>query len=618
MSSNHSRLFGYPLPALLFIYITAECLFMYSARLLKFNGHDFQITAASFAFVSSLGSAALGAIFVATRRCLSFSIPSAADTQDIISRHPRLFAFFSGNLVGMIVFSTAYFFYSDVISTLEVALLLRSSVIIISWTIDQIHMRQGHLKTTQSWREHLAAITAIIACILITIHHNKQQIQHDSLGLLLALGLYVLAYSFRLHWMNRFKQLDLLKTSLAREAYFSWEQLGFLAIVILSTPVIPLSSEVNLLSIDKNGWLISIASGTAYFIAAIAGVSILIDPQRNATRAGLLTRLSALAAGLIATYLAYIWLDDIGPSPIDALAMVFFVTSCILLAIVQHERDAESNRFEDTFGVGVLRLTVILFVFYYILVRFAIDLKLVIHSPFLNELNLFALIGESALRGAIGILPFIFLIGTIYIIMSHRIYGYLKAAFGSHGDPENNLHPEDRGIGGNATRTTTAIRRLGWIVAVFTGALAFVAWVQDMPSSRLDITRYLANEINKEDVLDGLDTLRKDTRVCREEHRCPFCDNMIKLHESGTASSEDVAYCRDVMAAINLAETMLIMRRDGALSEMDFHSMWAAIADEICRDVKVHADNEKLVRDAILKYNPIVYERIKNLPAVQE
>jgi hypothetical protein len=613
-SGRTAKVFGWSLSSTWIIYTLAEAIFQSLLRVfptMNIPGIGAP-TPTHIATMATMGSAAAGLSFVLSRRQLTF--PLVADgVKSTYARFPKQFAAGSGILVGVIVFTTSYLFTINILSTLEVALFLRSSVIIISWGIDQLHVKKLHLKQRPSGLENLAVLAALGAIFFASVSYPSVR-GHHGIVLAVLLPLYYAAYGLRLHLMNRFKQEGLLAQPQMREAYFSWEQIGFClsaAVVFVLAHAIPSfgigTGQIMPLIASGAGWGMFVA-GSCYAVAGIMAVAILLNPRLSATRAGLLSRLGALAASILAGLALYVVLDIGGPKPSDLPTVALFVAASVLLAAAQQQREAtlRSSRHRNDLRLG--RLVVLLLGGYLVCERLATNLHLIVKSPFAGEINLFAVVGETAMQSAVDLLPFVIAGGALTVLFfSRRVKEEWTAGFGGietlGGGPV-----AQEGIKAEAPRAQLAIQRLGWGVAVFGALLTVVMWTYDAPAKRLEILKYLDSSFTDPDCRRGR-VLLGDAAYCGDDGAtCRFCADSRLMFSYRDANVDSVRW-HSVSSTMNAAESVLFLRKTGALREIDFHALWAGVTDGVCDQLAKHVRHSPDLWDSFKKHSPLLFDR---------
>jgi hypothetical protein len=279
-----------------------------------------------------------------------------------------------------IVIPTTTLLYTLPITVMVAMVIMRGSIIVISRVVDAIQIRQGILKKRVYAEENWGIVFALLAVgtvvFLIPIvnfleardipaarffglSESARKSGFDfmrSSAALTIMGLYVLAYMFRIYIMNYYKNTRGVGVKLDNQGFFAIEQIAASGTMILggifffSSPELLGWSDSRILdfknaALHPEPW--SILSGLAYGMVAFFSVFIFMFKGRTATFAGLVNRLTSLLAGTTSTLLVWLFFHAAFPklaklpTAQDWLSLVFILIAVGFLTRAEKLRAAE-------------------------------------------------------------------------------------------------------------------------------------------------------------------------------------------------------------------------------------------------------------------------------------
>jgi hypothetical protein len=175
---------------------------------------------------------------------------------------------------------------------------------------------------------------------------------------MIILGSYLGAYSFRIYIMNYYKNTRPKDKPHDNKGFYAIEQmsavfaLALIAVVLLALPSGDGdSSQPSRLTLFQGAvldprpmWQWAILAGMAFGVVSFFSVFIFMFKGRTATFAGLVNRLTSLAAGAAATLAVALAFDMRMPSSKDWWSLGFIVVAVTFLARAERRRRAELSR----------------------------------------------------------------------------------------------------------------------------------------------------------------------------------------------------------------------------------------------------------------------------------
>ena len=275
-----------------------------------------------------------------------------------------------------VVIPTTTLMYTLPISVMVAMVIMRGAIIVVSWLVDAIQIRQGLLKRRVYWQENVAVAFALLAvgakvlwipaivnpaAELLGLQGLRLQPAasdghfafFESRAAMTILGSYVLAYGIRIYIMNYYKNTRGKGQKQNNKAFFAVEQIsatltlllvaGILLLVPLDAnkPIQQLADYQKSVQQPHADWGWAMFWGVAYGIVAFFSVFIFMFKGRTATFAGLVNRLTSLIAGTTATLVFHFSFGGKMPAPDDWLALLFILVAVTFLTQAETRRRAE-------------------------------------------------------------------------------------------------------------------------------------------------------------------------------------------------------------------------------------------------------------------------------------
>jgi hypothetical protein len=261
-------------------------------------------------------------------------------------------------------------------------------------------------------------------------------------------------------------------------------------------------------------------------------------------------------------------------------------------------------------------------------------LRIISNSPYHTNVNPIAVIGEILYSSAASALPVFAIFALLYFVFQTRGAPRDAAVLVDHGEeqrPSNwRLSQEEW------WRIDTAAKRITLAVGVMSGLIGLGVWMQGGIASRHAVTVSLTNQFGDATVSEGRRLLRANQvtvprhdpshcLVCEAlrahlrgdtlafvtvPDRAPLCD----LRARDTASARDSLRVVPIVTALNAIEVILEARRTAALSEIEFHSVWAGVSREILDNLQAHLDGNPDLYDTVATYLPMLCQQIRTQP----
>jgi hypothetical protein len=219
-------------------------------------------------------------------------------------RIPReLLLIVPSGLCAALVIPASTLFYALPVSILGATVLMRAAAIVAHRVVDSVQIRQGILKRRVRIEEDLASVLALLAVIALGANLSFGS-EHVSARSLLVVAVFALAYGSRVYLMSAFKNTRPRGALLDERGYFAIEQIVAALTLILGAAALlgcgPGATLRSALVDPRPGWSFAILAGAACAGAALFSAFIFLYPGRNASFTGVINRLGALIAGLIA------------------------------------------------------------------------------------------------------------------------------------------------------------------------------------------------------------------------------------------------------------------------------------------------------------------------------
>jgi hypothetical protein len=276
-----------------------------------------------------------------------------------------------------VVVPTTTLMYVLVPSVMVAMVIMRGSIIVISRLIDAVQIQQGILKkrvyAEENWAVLFALLAVAVNIVLIPlVNHLEGQGVHaaqwagikekdlkqgfdflHSTAAMVTLGMYLLAYTFRLYIMNYFKNTRAKGVPLDNQGFFFIEQ------ITASATMLALGALV-FFGASAFGWTakavvefnagvhhpdpLAIASGIPYGVLAFFSVFIFMFKGRTATFTGLVNRLTSLLAGTMATLLMFFIFKAPFPTLQEWMSVGFILVAVYFAGRAEAKRTAELAR----------------------------------------------------------------------------------------------------------------------------------------------------------------------------------------------------------------------------------------------------------------------------------
>ncbi len=261
-----------------------------------------------------------------------------------------------------VIIPTTTLMYSLPMSVMVAMVIMRGSVIVISRAVDALQIRQGILVKEVYSEENWAVVFALLAvatnvllipvATLIGLDIDAPAGAFEFLEspfALVVMGLYIVAYAFRIYVMNYFKNTRAKGVPLDNKGFFAVEQVAatLSMIVIIAVVLATGSSDQRIVELERavsDLEPIAILSGVPYGAVAFFSVFIFMFRGRTATFAGLVNRLTSLVGGVVATILLAALFGLRWPSLQDWVSVLFIAIAVGFLARAERRRSAELSR----------------------------------------------------------------------------------------------------------------------------------------------------------------------------------------------------------------------------------------------------------------------------------
>jgi hypothetical protein len=244
-----------------------------------------------------------------------------------------------------VVIPTTTLMYSLPISVMVAMVIMRGGVIVISRVVDAIQIRQGILSKRVYLEENLGVVFALGAVLVHLVFAKEGDFAFaKNPAAMTILGSYLTAYSFRIYIMNYYKNTRPKGVGHDNKGFYAVEQISaftVLVIVVIVLLALPLSADDVAASASRLGlfqgavfeprpmWHWAILAGMAFGVVSFFSVFIFMYKGRTATFAGLVNRLTSLAAGTTATLLVAVFFGMKMPKPKDWASLGFIIVAVV-------------------------------------------------------------------------------------------------------------------------------------------------------------------------------------------------------------------------------------------------------------------------------------------------
>ena len=260
----------------------------------------------------------------------------------------------SGFMTAIIIPATTLMYTFKGMSVMVAMVMMRASVIVISRIVDSVQIKQGILHKKVYKEENAAVAFALLAAgaNLFWIKPGDFDFLQNTAAVTI-LTSYVVAYAIRIYIMNYFKNTRAKGVPLDNNGFFGLEQIfASLSVIVLAllffnspawfgweVPQVTLFRTAIIEPLSLWGW--GVVSGVAFGIVAFFSVFLFMFKGRTATFAGLVNRLTSLAAGTVATLISAILLGAKFPELRDWLSLAFILVAVGFLTVAERKRTAE-------------------------------------------------------------------------------------------------------------------------------------------------------------------------------------------------------------------------------------------------------------------------------------
>ncbi|MBI1803285.1 MAG: hypothetical protein HY033_04360 [Ignavibacteriae bacterium] len=260
----------------------------------------------------------------------------------------------SGFMTAIIIPATTLMYTFRGMSVMVAMVIMRASVIVISRLVDSVQGAQGILQKKVYKEENIAVGFALLAAgvNLFWVQPGDFDFLQNTAAVVI-LSSYIVAYAIRIYIMNYFKNTRAKGVPLDNNGFFGLEQIfAFISVMLLTILFFNAqdwfgwnASQVLLFKTSivepQPLWGWAVVSGTAFGIVAFFSVFLFMFKGRTATFAGLVNRLTSLAAGTVATLFSAFLLGAKFPKVHEWIALVFILVAVAFLSIAERKRTAE-------------------------------------------------------------------------------------------------------------------------------------------------------------------------------------------------------------------------------------------------------------------------------------
>jgi hypothetical protein len=163
----------------------------------------------------------------------------------------------------------------------------------------------------------------------------------------------------------------------------------------------------------------------------------------------------------------------------------------------------------------------------------------------------------------------------------------------------------------DARKVEIAVKRIGLIVGVVTALVGLGTWMQDSVTKRAAVTQELEGQMGNAAVREGRRLLRASVTAKHDSATCIVCADLRRYFRGDAASTAaESTRVADEVTTLNAIESILHFRRSGALSELEFHSLWAKVVSEVLGEVSVHVQGDAELRVKIDSYLPMLRQQM--------
>jgi hypothetical protein len=226
--------------------------------------------------------------------------------------------------------------------------IMRGSVIVLSRLVDWVQIRQGLLKRRVFPEEDVAVLFALVAVGTNLVRAGSEHFAFlDSPAAVAILAAYVVAYGVRLYVMNWYKNTRAPGVVQDNRAFFAWEQCAAgatLLVAVLLVANAPAWFSWQDPRIDRMREAIgrpdlgAALAGVPFGLIAFFSVFLFLFHGRTATFAGLVSRLTSLLAGTVATVATATFFGGPWPDRYEWASVGALLVSVAFLARAERRR----------------------------------------------------------------------------------------------------------------------------------------------------------------------------------------------------------------------------------------------------------------------------------------
>jgi hypothetical protein len=334
----------------IFYVITGICAKLFTARDLSFSFNQNQIEYMVYNTIGGMVTA-LSVVFamrwyrLKSNKRVSFgkfSVPQ------------EIYYIIPSGLMTAIIIPTTTLMYTFQMSVMVAMVIMRASVIVIGRLVDAIQISQGILRKKVYREENIAVVFALLAACVNVFWVEQGGFDFlQSTAAVTILTSYIAAYAIRIYIMNYFKNTRAKGVPLDNHGFFGIEQIAAFTFAVLigifffnaqswfGWNFSQLLQFQTSFVIPNHSWGWALLSGTAFGVVAFFSVFLFMFKGRTATFAGLVNRLTSLAAGTVATLLSAVLLGAKFPKLQDWISLVFILVAVGFLSIAEKKRTIE-------------------------------------------------------------------------------------------------------------------------------------------------------------------------------------------------------------------------------------------------------------------------------------
>ena len=266
----------------------------------------------------------------------------------------EVFYIIPSGLMTAIIIPTTTLLYTFQMSVMVAMVIMRASVIVIGRIVDAVQIAQGILHKKVYIEENIAVVFALCAASINIFWIEQGGFDFlQSTAAVAILSSYIAAYTIRIYIMNYFKNTRAKGVPLDNHGFFGIEQITasifaiLIGIFFYNAPSwfewdFPQLAEFqDSIKTPNTIWGWTLLSGTAFGIVAFFSVFLFMFKGRTATFAGLVNRLTSLAAGTVATVISAIMLGAKFPKIQDWISLVFILIAVAFLSVAERKRTKE-------------------------------------------------------------------------------------------------------------------------------------------------------------------------------------------------------------------------------------------------------------------------------------